>query len=147
MGRTKSGGLRFCADRAGRRDLGPGSKVFSAQKERIKPFGLTLSFHAEDGTWTHTSAMPTRSLVLLVCQFRHFRLPHQFMQLWIIFIRFISLTQDIVYQRHLHLSTLFLNFFRQKFFVWFWHFFNYINTDKFIYHKNVYILFYKNMIL
>ena len=28
---------------------------------------------AEDGTWTHTTAIVTRSLVLLVCQFRHFR--------------------------------------------------------------------------
>ena len=57
MGRTKSGGLRFCADRAGRRDLGPGSKVFSCGRWDLNPHGIAT----------------TRSLVLLVCQFRHFR--------------------------------------------------------------------------
>ena len=37
--------------------------------------GFLFSFsNAEDGTWTHTLAMSTRSLVLLVCQFRHFRM-------------------------------------------------------------------------
>ena len=33
-----------------------------------------MFFNAEDGTWTHTTAIATRSLVLLVCQFRHFRI-------------------------------------------------------------------------
>ena len=33
-----------------------------------------LIFRAEDGTWTHTPIIGTRSLVLLVCQFRHFRI-------------------------------------------------------------------------
>ena len=37
-------------DRAGRRDLELGFKVFSAQKERVKSYDLTLSFRAEDGT-------------------------------------------------------------------------------------------------
>ena len=36
-----------------------------------------LMMNAEDGTWTHTSAMLTRSSVLLVCQFRHFRIPYR----------------------------------------------------------------------
>ena len=41
---------------------------------------------AEDGTWTHTTAIATRSLVLLVYQFQHFRI-------YFIFSIFICLTE------------------------------------------------------
>ena len=37
-------------------------------------YKVSQGLSAEDGTWTHTSALLTRSLVLLVCQFRHFRI-------------------------------------------------------------------------
>ena len=41
-------------------------------QKRIEPI-VQSYYNAEDGTWTHTTAIATRSLVLLVCQFRHFR--------------------------------------------------------------------------
>ena len=48
------------------------------QKNTINTAFLLYLSHpqisAEDGTWTHTTAIATRSLVLLVCQFRHFRI-------------------------------------------------------------------------
>ena len=35
-------------------------------------------YHAEEGTWTLTSVTLTRTWILLVCQFRHFRKPYEF---------------------------------------------------------------------
>ena len=61
--------------------------------------------HAEDGTWTHTSAMLTRSLVLLVCQFRHFRISHFCYKFYLL------LRQLVLYQKLYKLSIAFLNFF------------------------------------
>ena len=62
-------------------------------------------FNAEDGTWTHTSAMLTRSLVLLVCQFRHFRISHFCYKFYLL------LRQLVLYQKLYKLSIAFLNFF------------------------------------
>ena len=61
--------------------------------------------HAEDGTWTHTSAMLTRSLVLLVCQFRHFRISR------FIFKFYLLLRQLVLYQKLYKVSIVFLKFF------------------------------------
>ena len=66
------------ADRAGGETLNHGFKARFGfeQQDRDQTFCLipVLLFNAEDGTCTHTIAIITRSLVLLVCQFRHFRM-------------------------------------------------------------------------
>ena len=50
--------------------------IFNFRHKNKRRFHLEspLIFRAEDGTWTHTPIIGTRSLVLLVCQFRHFRI-------------------------------------------------------------------------
>ena len=83
------------------------SGYYDDTKKRLKCTynSIQTVFHAEDGTWTHTSAMLTRSLVLLVCQFRHFRISHFRYKFYLL------LRQLVLYQKLYKLSIAFLIFF------------------------------------
>ena len=96
---------------------------------------------AEEGTWTLTSVTLTRTWILLVCQFRHFRKPYEFLQSSYSLMRkmgleptrpnghkilslarlpiptlpqtvvFLTTQRYVFYHRYSHKSTVFLNFF------------------------------------
>ena len=74
MGRTRSGGPRFCADRSEAETLDLGSKArFGTETKKTQDSFLSLFVSCGRWDLNPHDANITRSLVLPVCQFQHFR--------------------------------------------------------------------------
>ena len=86
-------------------------------------------FNAEDGTWTHTSAMLTRSLVLLVCQFRHFRIPYRIYDLFADHKWYDTIIQTKSQHFFITFCQFFSSFYLRFITSLIFHFFQKINSD------------------